>query len=163
MPPLALECITTFKSKPSAFKSWRDASYSSYDGRQIIILLLSRLCFVFVSYSSYDERQIIILLLSRLCFWVAPRISNLALKRKKLILEKITSLVAGCIQQWHFWGGNQLFTVQSIANNPHIPMAIGEGGEAFVKVLQFRWKLQPIHTFRLWALSVRELDLISKY
>ena len=67
-----------------------------------------------------------LILLSRLCFRVAPRISNLALKRKKLILEKITSLVAGCIQQWHFWRGNQLFTVQSIANNPHIPMAIGE-------------------------------------
>ena len=133
--------------------------------RQIIILLPSRLCFIFVSslfrIQAMMRANYHLILLSRLCFWVAPRISNLALKRKKLILEKITSLVAGCIQQWHFWRGNQLFTVQSIANNPHIPMAIG--GEAFVKVLQFRWKLQPIHTFRLWALSVRELDLISKY
>ena len=120
----------TFKSTPSAFKSWRDASYSSYDGGKLLfycrldfVSSLFRLCFVF---KIWWEANYHLILLSRLCFWVAPRISNLALKRKKLILEKITSLVAGCIQQWHFWGGNQLFTVQSIANNPHIPMAIGE-------------------------------------
>ena len=42
------------------------------------------------------------------------------------------------------------------ANNPHIPRSIG-GGEPFMKVWQFRWKLQPIQTFRLWVLGERSI------